>query len=386
MKNYKIDCKRAEQLADLILSHSLDLQSDDRLIIWAEPKYRAYANIIGRKARDLGADVRYDTVWLDPEFRKGLLTRYDKDEWKEEVERKVDIMMWATASANVFCSSNPEWARGIKDTEIRNAELNEIHKPYRDAFYRTDPDGKEVVKWNATCFPGPRDATDAGMTCKEYDDFVYDATIGSDWKKMREEMEIIKAIFNKAENVRIFVPGLTNLEFSLHGRGGKICDGRINMPDGEVYYSPVEDTVNGYIQFQYPSRIGGTGQVEDIHLKLKNGVASASSRTNERILLERMKLDKGFQRFGEFGIGCNRNIHKFIDNLLFDEKMDGTVHFALGRSLGDNLEEGGGRNKSNSHYDFICDLRKRQNQKQFPGGEIWVDGELVQKDGKWVAF
>ena len=224
------------------------------------------------------------------------------------------------------------------------------------------------------------------MPLKEYSDFVYDATL-IDWQRIGKEMGNIKQVFDLAEKVRILIGEDTDLTFSLNGRGGEICEGKNNMPDGEIFYGPVEDSMNGKIYFQHPSLVDGTGLVEGIRLELTEGkITDAYASKNMEILKKRIALDEGAKRIGEFGIGMNYGIKKPIQLTLFDEKIGGTIHLALGSSYEKQpLNMGGGLNKSAIHWDIVCDLRyDPKNPKDFPGGRIYADNKLVNQDGKWL--
>ncbi|MDP2906316.1 MAG: aminopeptidase, partial [Nanoarchaeota archaeon] len=154
-------------------------------------------------------------------------------------------------------------------------------------------------------------------------------------------------------------------------RQGIKCDGKRNMPDGEVFIAPVETTTEGFIRYSYPVIYGGR-EVSGVELKFKKGaVVSAKAEKNEKFLKTMIGIDKGAKYLGEFGIGVNPYITKFIKQILFDEKIGGTIHLALGKAY----KEGGGRNVSALHWDMIKDLRK--------GGAFYIDDKLIQKNGKF---
>jgi len=181
----------------------------------------------------------------------------------------------------------------------------------------------------------------------------------------------LKKILDKAKHVRITSPD-TDLEFSIKDRKAIKCDGHRNIPDGEVFIAPVKKTVNGYISYSFPAIKSGK-EVDGIKLKFKNGkVVKASATKNEKFLKEMINMDKGSCYIGEFGIGMNYGIKKFIKQILFDEKIGGTIHLALGMAY----KEGGGKNESALHWDMIKDLRKK--------GELYIDGKLIQKNGKFT--
>lgn len=377
---------RAEKLADLVLDYSIEITEKDNLIIQFDPNYNNYATIIGGKARERGAQVRYDPITFDPIILRGLAERSDPKELKEELERRKDLASWCNTRILIHCISNPNYAEGIKDAEARVADFNKrVIAPYKEVLYRQGSHRGYEVKWNIVGFPCKEAAKTADMDLEEYTDFVYSATIGNDWKKMGENMKKLKEVFDGAKDVNFLVHGLTDLHLSLNGRGGEICEGKHNMPDGEFFYGPIEDSVNGYVYFQIPSKREDMDILEGIKLEFKNGVVSNfSARKNQKGLEEILKLE-GARRLGELGIGCNYGIKRAILEPLFDEKIGGTIHLALGQSfLTLPLDNGGGLNKSDIHWDIVCDLRRNeQNLSEYPGGEIRVDGKLIQKNGIW---
>ena len=258
----------------------------------------------------------------------------------------------------MLAPSDPPRDAALTDEQRRafRAQLTAYRKRSRKGL------GREV-----RCdFPTPYFAAQAGLSPAEYEDVFYDACL-RDWDAEGLRMQPILERFDRAETVRI-VGERTDLTLSLTGRTGAIDDGHLNVPGGEVFYCPVEDSVEGEIRFDFPS-----GKVEGVRLVLRAGeVVEASAETGEDVLLAALDTDAGARRFGELGLGCNDGITRHLRNVLFDEKMAGTVHLALGHGF-PNL---GGRNESTLHWDLVKDLRA--------GGELRCDGEVVQRDGRWL--
>ena len=227
------------------------------------------------------------------------------------------------------------------------------------------------LKWVGCQYPTPALAQDAGMSTRAFEDFLYGACL-LDWDAERERMSRYSERFDAADEVRI-VGAETDLTLSLTGRTGEVDAGGGNMPGGEFYYSPLEDSAEGTISFiEFPTEYAGR-VVTGIRLRFEGGrVVDASAGSEEAFLIEQLDQDEGARRIGELGIGCNPGITRFMKNTLFDEKIDGTVHIALGNGLPDV----GGTNHSEIHWDIVKDLR--------PGGQILLDGEVVQQDGAWV--
>ena len=208
------------------------------------------------------------------------------------------------------------------------------------------------------------------MSLTDYEEFIYAAVL-LDWDAEAKKMRRIAEVFDGADEVRIVGEG-TDLTLSLAGRSGSVEDGHINMPGGEVFYAPVEDSAEGEITFaEFPAVRFGT-EVEGIHFVFDGGrIVDASATRGEEFLLDTLDTDEGARGLGELGIGCNPGIQQFMKNVAFDEKIDGTIHLAVGNSYSFI----GGTNVSAVHWDIVKDLR--------PGGRLYADGELVQADGVW---
>jgi aminopeptidase len=227
------------------------------------------------------------------------------------------------------------------------------------------------VRWALVEYPTEAAAAQAGMTLPEFEDFVYDACL-LDWDAEEERMRRIKERFDRADSVHILGDG-TDLRLGIRGREGVVSAGFRNMPDGEVFYSPVEDTAEGVISYsEFPAVYLGHDVVGARLVLSKGEIVEASAEEGGEFLRQILATDDGARRLGELGLGCNPRITRFTRNVLFDEKIDGTVHLAVGASY----TYAGGKNESAVHWDMVKDLRS--------GGEIAVDGEVVQRDGTWL--
>ena len=237
--------------------------------------------------------------------------------------------------------------------------------------------GAGEFKWVTTLFPTEAYAQDASMSLKEYEDFVFGAVHANEadpiafWKSVEVKQQ--SAVdFMKGKNQVILRGPNVDLTLSVKGRTFMNSFGTFNMPDGEIYTGPVEDSVNGWVKFTYPANYGGTS-VEGAELTFSNGrVTTAKADKNQDFLLKTLDTDAGSRSLGEFAIGTNFDIQQFTGNILFDEKIGGSFHMALGAGY----PETGSKNKSAIHWDMICDMRK--------DSEILVDGELFYKDGQFV--
>ena len=227
------------------------------------------------------------------------------------------------------------------------------------------------IAWVGCQYPTPALAQDAGMSTTEFADFLFGACV-RDWDAERVRMQRYADRFDTAEQVRIVAAG-TDLTLGIAGRSFEVDAGGANIPGGEFFTSPLEDSAEGVVHFsEFPAPYAGR-EVAGIRLRFEGGrVVQASADREEELLLSLLDSDAGARRLGELGIGCNPAITRYLRNTLFDEKIDGTVHVALGAGI----RHVGGVNESAIHWDLVKDLRD--------GGRIELDGEVVQRDGKWL--
>ena len=262
-----------------------------------------------------------------------------------------------------------------------NIDASKISRRSRATSVITDAQFRrgatDEFKWCTTLYPTEAYAQDAGMSLMEYEDFVFGAVHANEedpiafWLKVKENQQ--SAVdFMKDKNQVILRGPNVDLTLSVKGRTFMNSYGVHNMPDGEIYTGPVEESVNGWVKFTYPANYQGTS-VEGAELTFSNGrVTSANADKNLDFLLKTLDSDERSRYLGEFAIGTNFDIQKFTGNILFDEKIGGSFHMALGNGY----PETGSKNKSSIHWDMICDMRT--------DSEILVDGELFYKNGQFV--
>jgi aminopeptidase len=233
-------------------------------------------------------------------------------------------------------------------------------------------------RWVYTIFPTNAYASDAEMSMGDFEDFYFRACLATDddplgaWKRVSAECHRLAEWIEGHEEVRVVAEG-TDLRLGIAGRHFIACDGDHNMPDGEFFTGPIEDSVEGEVTFSLPSVIGGR-EVAGVRLRFEAGkVVDASATRGEEYLIGLLDTDEGSRRLGELGIGTNYGIDRGTKDVLLDEKIGGTVHLAVGASY----PESGGVNESAVHTDMVCDLRS--------GGRIEVDGELFQQDGRFAV-
>ena len=237
---------------------------------------------------------------------------------------------------------------------------------------------EDSYRWALTLFPTHAYASEAGMSLPAFEDFYYAACLAIDsdpvnaWKRQSEETQRLTEWIQGRKEVRIQA-GDTDITLGVAGRNWIPCVGEHNMPDGEFFTAPVEDSVNGEICFSFPASYGGR-TVSGVCLRFEDGkVVDARAEQGEDFLIEMLDTDDGARRLGELGIGTNFGIATGTKEILLDEKIGGTVHMAVGMAY----PESGGTNSSAVHWDMVCDLRE--------GGSITVDGEELQRDGRFLV-
>jgi len=233
------------------------------------------------------------------------------------------------------------------------------------------------LDWCGTQYPCNASAQDAEMSLDEYEDFVLKACLVhkkdpvAAWKKVHREQAKLCKFLDERKTLRVVAPG-TDITMSVAGRKWINSDGKKNMPSGEIFTTPIEDSVEGTIAFSFPACYVGL-EVHDVRLTFKKGkVVKATAGRGKDLLLSKLDIDEGARFVGEMAIGTNYAIQKFTKNTLFDEKIGGTIHMALGASYPDT----GGKNKSSIHWDMVNDMRE--------GGKIYADGKIIYKDGQFT--
>jgi aminopeptidase len=305
-------------------------------------------------------------------LQRASLTGYGTNiPWAQEapdelLDTPAPIEAYAFDNADALISIEaPENTRELTGLPAeRLARLQSGFRPHLERMFTHE------LKWVGCQYPTPALAQEAGLSLQAFGDFLYGACL-LDWEAERERMSRYAEHFGAAEEVRLVGDG-TDIRISVAGRSALVDAGGANMPGGEFFLSPVEDSAEGEIAFgEFPAVYNGR-EVAGIALRFEAGrVVEASATANEEFLLEMLDLDEGASRLGELGIGCNPGITRYMKNTLFDEKMDGTTHLALGNGL----PEAGGTNVSQLHWDIVKDLRQR--------GRIELDGRVVQEDGRW---
>ena len=360
---------RIAKLAQTLVEYSVKVKPGDWVIVFAHPLAEPLTREVYRYALHAGGRVN-------------ILMSFDSTAEILYAEANEDQLKWispfermpfedADAFISIQASENTRALTGVdsKKQQIRSAARKELMSTYLQRG------ASGALRWNLVYYPCQAFAQDADMSLSDYEDFVYKACFADqedpvakwneveasqarwvDWLKGKKKLEL------RGPNI--------DIALSIEGRNFHNSVANENMPGSEIFTSPVEDSVNGQVDFSYPAiRLGR--EVDGIHLEFKNGhVEKATAKKNEDYLLKMLDQDPGARFVGELGIGTNYAIDRFTKSILYDEKIGGTIHIAVGAGF----PEVGGKNESALHWDMICDMRQ--------DSEIRVDGELFYKDGK----
>ncbi len=307
-------------------------------------------------------------IRMTPDGASEAVFFHGQDHHFDEVSPAEKAILKTLAGTAVIYSSRNTRALSNVDPALQG-RIAKATRPLKDQLLKK--------KWTLTLFPTEAYAQDAEMSLRDFEDFVYGATFSDEddpvksWGELSKKQAKLISKLEGAKEVRIVGPD-TDLTLSVAGRTFINSAGTHNMPSGEVFTGPVEHSAEGEIRYDFPVVNQGR-EIDGIRLVFRKGkVVEATATKNEDFLLKMLDMDPGARRLGELGIGTNFRIQRFIKNILFDEKIGGTIHLALGASY----EETGGKNKSGLHWDMIKDLRK--------GGELIVDGKCIQKNGKFL--
>ncbi len=361
---------RIRKLAKLFVAYSVHVQPKEDVVIQGSYVARPLINELYRECLLAEAyphilpnlDVQYTFYQTAKEHQLQYVSPFEKF-----IVENMDV------SIGIFCEPNPKGLTSVNPEKMRIRQAS--RSGLAETLFRREAEGK--YRWGGLPYPIDAMAQEAEMALPEYEDFVYKSCLVdkedpvAEWKKIRAEQQKICDFLNQKSAIRI-VGEDTDLSYGVKGRKWINCCGEKNMPDGEVFTSPVENSVNGTVRFTFPGLFYGK-EIEDIRLTFKDGrVVKASAGKGDDLLQQLLKID-GADRLGEAAIGTNYQITRFTKHMLFDEKMGGTIHMALGFNP---IPDTGGLNKSALHWDILKDMKK--------GGEIYADGKLFYKDGKFM--
>ncbi len=363
---------RVTKLAELLVDYSLELRAGQLVRIDGGTVAAPLVTEVYRQALRAGANPRtrievegLDVIAVNEASDDQLSFVSEIDRF--EVENLDAIAtIWSDRNTRSLTQADPQ----------RVSRRIASRRKLTNRFWERIDAGE--ARWVGTRFPSEAHAQDAEMSLAEYEDFVYgachvrpDEDPVAHWRAVSAELNARVRELDAVRELRIVGPD-TDLRLGVDGRSWLAADGKLNMPDGEIFTSPVETETAGEIRFSFPAIFGGRG-VEDVRLRFEGGrVVHAEATTGDDYLQSLLDMDEGSRILGEVAFGLNYEIDRFTRDILFDEKIGGTLHLALGSSF----KKLGGRNDSGLHWDMICDLRAE--------GEVYADSELVWKAGRFL--
>ena len=351
---------RTRQLAKLVVDYAIKVKPNENVIISGGTEAQEFISDLYKEVVLRGAHpiLKIGIPGLSPFFLKHAK--------KHQIEKFPDFFdhMVKNSQKYIGIHTTPN-TRELSDCDPKKiAARKKVTNPITTYICNEKP----KIHRSTVAFPCQALAQEAEMSLTDYENFVYAACL-QDWKKLGKKINKVLNKFKKGKQVHLIGEGV-DLKFQIHGDKAKSdLDGE-NIPMGEIFMAPIRESLNGWIKFDYPA-IESSKEVTDIFLKFQNGkVIKATASKNQNFLHEMLATDENAKYIGEFGIGMNPKINKFTKNLLFDEKMGGTIHLAIGAAY----KENGGGNDSAIHWDIVKDMSK---------AKIILDGKVVQENGKW---
>lgn len=363
---------RIEKLADVLVNYSTHVQPGEWVGILGDVTALPYVRAV------YGAVVRAGgnpALYFSDETMKRMFLREANDDQIAWLDPAMSLYFeQADVYIRIGSLANTRAMSGIEAKRVNT--LMQAQRSWLSTRMKRAAEGK--MKWVGTLVPSEGTAQDAEMSLEEYEDFYFGATFVDQadpvaaWRAMGEMQQKKIDWLKGKRHVKLLGPNV-DLELSIDGRIFINACGERNMPDGEIFTGPVEESVNGWIRYSYPSMVQGRA-VEGIELRFEQGkVVQASAKKNDDLLQAQLNTDSGSRYLGEFAIGTNFGIDKFTGQILFDEKIGGTIHTAVGLGYPDT----GSKNTSAIHWDMICDMRTEST--------IHVDGELFYANGEFVV-
>ena len=369
---------RVEKLAKLVVNYSVRCKKGDMILVRAAPAAEPLALEMYREILRAGGhpvmNVNFERT-SEIFYEEAKAHQLDHTSpYSKFLYENMDGLIGISADTNTRALSSVD-SKKIAKTSKASMPLREI------MMKRGHVGAKHELKWCGLAYPTNGLAQEASMSLTEYQDFVYSACLVdkkdpiAEWKKVSKSQEGMVKYLNKVDKLEFYGED-TELKMSVKGKVWVNSDGKHNMPSGEVFSAPRMNQVDGHIRFTYPGIYMGK-EIEDITLEFKKGkVVKARAEKGEDLLKSLLAIDDGAKRLGEVAIGTNHGIKKFTKKILFDEKLGGTIHMAIGAEYMDCKGTAKQINKSAIHWDIIKDMKK--------GGEIIADGVTVYKNGKWL--
>jgi aminopeptidase len=362
--------QRMLKLADVLVNYSAEVRPGDWVLIQGDVAALPLLAEVQRLVTRAGG---HPTVMLSAEeIDEAFLSEASPEQlsWLSPLEGIINTQL--DVSIRIVAPGNTRALSGIDPARPR--AFQQARRDLQRNRMQRAATGK--LRWVLTQFPCAALAQEADMSLRDYENFVYAATFAdqpdpvASWRGVHDTQQHLVDWLKGKRDVRVQGPNI-DMTLSIAGRTFINSDGRRNMPSGEIYTGPVEDSVNGWVKFSYPAIRGGYS-VEGVEFEFRDGkVVQARASKNEEYLLSQLDSDAGARYLGEFAVGTNYGIQRFTRSILYDEKIGGTLHMAVGAGY----PETGSTNQSSVHWDFICDMRR--------DSAIWIDGELFYKDGQF---
>lgn len=363
---------RIEKLADVLVNYSTAVQKGDLVMVGGSTIGASLVVALYAAVLKAGG---HPVVALQPDELTQIKLRDASDEqlmFEDPIAQNsietadVRISYWGSENTKALSRSDP----------AKQSKVSQGRKKFMETFMTRA--ANQELRWVGTQFPCQSSAQDAEMSLAQYEDFVFRAGLlhlddpARAWREISERQQRLVNFLNGKKELRFVAPNGTDLKLAIDGRTWINCDGHENFPDGEVFTGPIEDATEGVVCYSFPAVHGGR-EVHDIRFEFKHGkVVEASATKGEEFLIAMLDQDPGGRVLGEIAIGTNYAIQDYSKNTLFDEKIGGTFHAAVGQAY----PESGGKNTSGLHWDMVCDLRD--------GGQIFVDGELISENGRFL--
>jgi aminopeptidase len=365
--------RRLERLAYILVRHSLRIKKHDLFVISGSHLAAPLIREVYKQALEAGAHP-YTNIGID-----GLAEVYYKHSSDAQLKYVSPIDKFEIERIDARLSIiSPENTRNLTGVDPKKQALSSAaHHEIMEIFLNRA--AKKTLRWCVTQYPTQASAQDAEMSLEDYERFVFDAAHVNAkdplryWKSVYNEQEKIKRLLETKKKLHVLAKD-TDLTVNVARRKWYNCFGQENFPDGEVFTGPVENATEGCIRYTFPLSHGGR-EVEDVQFWFKKGkIVKETASKGEKFLKAMLATDPGARRLGEFSFGTNYGVKQYTKNMLFDEKIGGTIHLAVGSGY----PETGSKNKSSIHWDMVCDLRKQ--------GEVYADNELIYKNGRFIGL
>ena len=362
---------RVERLAQVICRHSLDAQPGELMLIEAPAVAEPLVIELVKAGLDAGAVPRVRVATEGAQL--AFLSEASEEQLRTLLPSAVPEMEAIDLRVAVHASANTRELSGVDPGRV--AAVQESRRPLMERYMQRSAAGE--LRWCVTGFPCQAFAQDADMSLDRYEDFVYgagwlhlDDPVAA-WSDFAATLAKVAERLSGVRELRVVAED-TDLTVGVEGRRWIPCHGDRNFPDGEVFTGPIETATRGDVRFSFPAIFGGR-EVQDVRLRFDGGrVVRSEAAAGAELLQQMLAIDDGASILGEFAIGTNYAVERFTKQILFDEKIGGTCHMAVGAGY----PETGSTNTSGLHWDMVCDLRS--------GGEIYADGELIHRDGHFL--